>query len=59
MRAFYGTGEINYRNVFKYIHDKARTSGREFVFGMEHGNALPGKEGEQKLIDAYVAADGW
>jgi hydroxypyruvate isomerase len=54
-----GTGEINYRNVFKHIHDKARASGREFVFGMEHGNALPGKEGEQKLIDAYVAADAF
>ena len=30
---------------------------RDFIFGMEHGNALPGKEGEQELIDAYVAAD--
>ena len=30
---------------------------RDFIFGMEHGNAFPGKEGEQKLIDAYVAAD--
>jgi hypothetical protein len=26
---------------------------------MEHGNAFPGKEGEQKLIDAYVAADAF
>ena len=26
---------------------------------MEHGNAKPGKEGEQALIDAYVAADSF
>jgi len=26
---------------------------------MEHGNAAPGKEGEQKLIDAYVWSDGF
>jgi hydroxypyruvate isomerase len=29
------------------------------VFGMEHGNFKPGKEGEQALIDAYVAADSF
>jgi hydroxypyruvate isomerase len=29
------------------------------VMGMEHGNAFPGAEGEQKLIDAYVAADSF
>jgi hydroxypyruvate isomerase len=26
---------------------------------MEHGNARPGKEGEQALIDAYIAADSF
>jgi hypothetical protein len=26
---------------------------------MEHGNAKPGKEGEQALIDAYIAADSF
>lgn len=52
-----GTGEINYRNVFKHVHAKMRADSRDFIFGMEHGNAFPGKDGEQKLIDAYVAAD--
>jgi len=48
-----GTGEINYRNVFRHIHGK----GFAGVMGMEHGNSKPGKEGEQAVIDAYVAAD--
>lgn len=54
-----GTGEVNYRNIFKHIHEKARQAGRDFVLGMEHGNASPGAEGEQKLIDAYVQADSF
>jgi len=48
-----GTGEINYENVFNYIHDK----GFKGVMGMEHGNALPGKEGELSLIEAYRKVD--
>ncbi len=48
-----GTGEINYRNVFKHLHEK----GFNGVIGMEHGNSKPGAEGEQAVIDAYVAAD--
>lgn len=48
-----GTGEINYRNIFKHIHSK----GFEGIAGMEHGNSKSGKEGEQAVIDAYVAAD--
>jgi len=48
-----GTGEINYRNVFRHVHQKGFTG----VVGMEHGNALPGKEGERAVIDAYAAAD--
>lgn len=51
------TGEINYRNVFKHVHAKMQASGRDFVFGMEHGNAFPGKEGEMRLIEAYLDAD--
>jgi hydroxypyruvate isomerase len=35
------TGEINYKNVFKYIHGR----GYRGVMGMEHGNSKPGKEG--------------
>ena len=48
-----GTGEINYRNVFKYIHSR----GFDGVIGMEHGNSIKGEEGEKKVIAAYVEAD--
>ena len=51
------TGEINYRNLFRHIHEKMRADGRDFVFGMEHGNAAPGVEGERALIRAYVEVD--
>jgi hydroxypyruvate isomerase len=50
-----GTGEINYRNVFKHIHAKGFTG----VVGMEHGNAVQGREGERSVVDAYVMADAW
>ena len=52
-----GTGEMNYRNIFAHIAKKAAQSNRDYVLGMEHGNAQPGADGELKLIDAYVAAD--
>ena len=35
-----GTGEINYRNVFKHIHGK----GFKGVVGMEHGNAAAARK---------------
>lgn len=47
------TGEINYRNIFKHLHAK----GFQGVLGMEHGNAQPGKPGEQAVIDAYRWCD--
>ncbi len=50
-----GTGEINYRNVFAFIHGK----GFDGILGMEHGNATPGRPGEQAVIDAYLAADSF
>lgn len=50
-----GTGEINYKNVFKHLHNK----GYKGVMGMEHGNAKPGKEGEQALIQAYRDSDNF
>lgn len=50
-----GTGEVNYRNVFRHIHAKGFTG----VVGMEHGNSRPGREGERAVIDAYVSADQW
>ncbi len=48
-----GTGEINYRNVFRFIHGK----GFQGVVGMEHGNSQPGPSGEEAVIEAYVEAD--
>ena len=50
-----GTGEINYRNIFQHVYKK----GFKGVIGMEHGNAKPGAEGEQAVIDAYRAADSY
>lgn len=50
-----GTGEMNYKNIFKHIYDK----GYKGVLGMEHGNAKPGKEGELALIKAYREADNF
>lgn len=53
------TGEINYQNVFKHVHKRMKAENKDFIFGMEHGNAFPGKEGEQKLIEAYVKSDSF
>ena len=47
------TGEINYRNVFKFIHGK----GYEGILGMEHGNYNRGKEGEIDVIKSYQEVD--
>ncbi|WP_117879463.1 hydroxypyruvate isomerase family protein [Aureibaculum luteum] len=43
------TGEINYRNIFKFIHSKNYTG----ILGMEHGNSRENKEGESAVINAY------
>jgi hydroxypyruvate isomerase len=53
------TGEINYKNVFKYIYDRSKKEGKNFIMGMEHGNSKPGKEGEQALIKAYLESDSF
>ena len=50
-----GTGEINYRNVFKHIHRK----GFDGVVGMEHGNSMRGAQGEKAVIAAYREADAF
>jgi hydroxypyruvate isomerase len=47
------TGEINYINIFKYIHSK----GFDGILGMEHGNSSPNMVGEQAVIDAYLKVD--
>ncbi len=49
------TGEINYRNVFKHIHAK----GYQGVICMEHGQSMPGKEGERAVIEAYRTCDSY
>ena len=49
------TGEINYKNLFKHIHKK----GFKGVMGMEHGNSLPGKDGELRVIQAYRETDNF
>ncbi len=51
------TGEINYNFLFKHIYDKAKENKQEFILGMEHGNFYKGKEGEIKLIEAYIKSD--
>ena len=47
------SGEINYKNVLKFIHDK----GFNGILGMEHGNSKEGKSGERAVIDAYKSVD--
>ena len=49
------TGEMNYKNIFRHIYNK----GYKGILGMEHGNAKPGKEGEQALIAAYRETDSF
>jgi hydroxypyruvate isomerase len=48
-----GTGEINYRTIVRWLRAK-RFAG---VIGMEHGNAIAGRAGEEALVAAYRAID--
>ncbi len=47
------TGEINYRNIFKYLHGK----GYAGILGMEHGNSQPDVAGEKAVVEAYLYCD--
>ncbi|MRI00112.1 TIM barrel protein [Kriegella sp. EG-1] len=49
------SGEINYKNVLKFIHSKEYNG----ILGMEHKNSKPGKVGEQVVIDAYKEIDNF
>ena len=49
------TGEMNYQNIFRHIHNK----GFNGILGMEHGNFHEGKEGEERLIQAYRKVDNF
>jgi hydroxypyruvate isomerase len=48
-----GTGEINFRNLFRHVHAK----GYQGVLGMEHGQSKDGQEGERAVIEAYIGCD--
>jgi hydroxypyruvate isomerase len=47
------TGEINYRNVVRWLRAKKFAG----VIGMEHGNSIDGRAGEERLIAAYREID--
>ena len=49
------TGEINYKNVFKHLHNK----NYQGVICMEHGLSNRSKEGEVRLIEAYRECDNY
>jgi len=49
------TGEVNWTNVFKAIHEK----GYKGILGMEHGLSVRGMEGVKKCFEAYRKADTW
>lgn len=48
-RAEPGTGEINYNNVLRHIHEK----GWSGLVEMEHFASEPGKQGERKVLERY------
>ena len=49
------SGEINYKNIFKYLHERDYDG----VLCMEHGKTLGGKEGDEKVIAAYRECDSF
>jgi hydroxypyruvate isomerase len=48
-----GSGEVNYANVCRDLKERGYTG----VIGMEHGNSVTGRAGEERLIAAYRAID--
>ena len=49
------TGEINYKNIFKYIYDHKFQG----VLCMEHGISVKSKDGEARVIQAYRECDSF
>jgi hydroxypyruvate isomerase len=49
------TGEINFKNIFKHLHER----GYQGTLCLEHGQSRPGKEGERAIIEAYRACDAF
>ena len=52
-----GTGEINYKNIFKHIYHKQKAEGKDLILGMEHFKSKEGIEGEKALLQAYRLCD--
>ena len=50
-----GTGEVNWRNVFRAIYEL----GYRGIVGMEHGLSQPGRAGLLKCFQEYRQADRW
>jgi hydroxypyruvate isomerase len=50
-----GTGEVNWRNVFKAIHEK----GYKGILGMEHGLSQTGLDGLLHCFEEYRKADAF
>ncbi|MBJ7498668.1 MAG: TIM barrel protein [Sphingopyxis sp.] len=48
-----GSGEINYRNIVRWLRARKFAG----VIGMEHGNSVEGRIGEERLIAAYREID--
>ncbi len=48
-----GTGEINYATIVRWL----RARNYAGVIGMEHGNSIAGRAGEDRLIAAYRTID--
>lgn len=48
-----GTGEINFSNVVRWLRAKQFAG----VIGMEHGNSVEGRAGEERLLAAYREID--
>ncbi|WP_031236373.1 hydroxypyruvate isomerase family protein [Asticcacaulis sp. AC460] len=47
------SGEINYHTIVRWLRAHSFTG----VIGMEHGNSLSGREGEERLVAAYREID--
>jgi hydroxypyruvate isomerase len=49
------TGEMNYQNIFRFIHSK----GYKGLIGLEHGMSQTGEAGFKKVVDSYREADAF
>jgi hydroxypyruvate isomerase len=48
-----GTGEINFTNIVRWLRERKYAG----TIGMEHGNSIKGRAGEERLIAAYRTID--